>query len=69
MLHAFPVFTNIATVVVMGLSSIGVIQSILQKRTIQCACLGTVFKLPMSTVTIIEDLLMVIMAIVMLIIH
>lgn len=57
-----PVFTNIATIVVMGFSSIGVIQSVLNKKQIQCACLGDVFKLPMSTVTIIEDLLMVAMA-------
>lgn len=54
--------TNIATIVVMGFSSIGVIQSVLDKRKIKCACLGTVFNLPMSTVTIIEDLLMVAMA-------
>jgi hypothetical protein len=46
----------------MGISSIGVIKSVLNKRKIQCACLGAVFNLPMSTVTIIEDLLMVAMA-------
>lgn len=61
-----PVFTNAATFSVMGISSIGVIQSLLHKRKIQCACLGTVFNLPMSTVTLIEDLLMVIMSAVML---
>ena len=61
-----PQFTNIATIVIMGFSSIGVIQSVLDKRKIRCACLGTVFNLPMSTVTIIEDLLMVGMAILML---
>lgn len=58
-----PTFTNVATIVVMGISSIGVIQSVLNKKKIQCACLGAVFNLPMSTVTIIEDLLMVAMAI------
>lgn len=63
-----PQFTNWATVIIMGFSSIGVIQSVLDKRKIRCACLGTVFNLPMSTVTIIEDLLMVGMAILMLII-
>jgi copper chaperone CopZ len=60
--------TNITTVVVMGVSSIGVIQSLLAKRQIQCACLGTVFNLPMSTVTITEDLAMTGMAAAMLII-
>ena len=57
-----PVFTNTTTIIVMGVSSIGVIQSVLMKKKIQCACLGAVFNLPMSTVTIIEDLLMVAMA-------
>lgn len=61
-----PVFTNWATVIIMGLSSIGVIQSVLNKKKIRCACLGAVFNLPMSTVTIIEDLLMVAMAGIML---
>jgi copper chaperone CopZ len=34
----------------------GVIRSVLRKETIQCACLGTGFNLPMSTVTIVENL-------------
>jgi hypothetical protein len=57
-----PQLTNIITIVVMGFSSIGVILSVMNKQKIQCACLGAVFNLPMSTVTIIEDLLMVGMA-------
>lgn len=65
--HAFPKTTNIITLLVMSISSIGVIQSVLKKNKIQCACLGTVFNLPMTTITIIEDLLMVLMAVVMLI--
>jgi cation transport ATPase len=63
-----PTFTNWATVIIMGFSTIGVIQSVMNKQKIRCACLGTVFNLPMSTVTIIEDLLMVGMAILMIII-
>ena len=50
------------TLLVMGFSAIGVIRAVLSKKQIQCACLGTVFKLPMSTVTIVEDLAMVAMA-------
>ena len=57
-----PLFTNIVTLIVMGVSSVGVIQSVLNKRKIRCACLGAVFNLPMSTITIIEDLLMAGMA-------
>jgi cation transport ATPase len=64
-----PIFTNWATIIVMGFSSLGVIQSVLNKQKIQCACLGAVFNLPMSTVTIIEDLLMVAMAAYMIVIH
>lgn len=64
-----PVFTNWATIIVMGFSSMGVIKSVLDKKKIQCACLGAVFNLPMSTVTIIEDLLMVAMAAYMVITH
>ena len=63
-----PTLTNVTTIFVMGISSIGVIKSVLNKQNIQCACLGAVFNLPMSTVTIIEDLVMVAMAIMALII-
>jgi copper chaperone CopZ len=64
-----PVFTHIATLVVMGFSAIGVIRAVLSKTKIQCACLGTVFQLPMSTVTIVEDVGMVLMAAMMLLVH
>lgn len=57
-----PLITNMVTFIVMGVSIIGVLQSVLNKRKIQCACLGAVFNLPMSTVTIIEDALMIIMS-------
>ena len=62
-----PFATNIVTFVVMTISIIGVLQSVLNKRKIQCACLGAVFNLPMSTVTIIEDALMIAMSGIMLI--
>ena len=64
-----PVFTNWATLIIMGFSAIGVIRAVLNKTKIQCACLGTVFQLPMSTVTIIEDVGMVLMAATMLFIQ
>lgn len=62
-----PFITNITALVVMTVSIIGVLQSVLNKRKIQCACLGAVFNLPMSTVTIIEDALMIGMSATMLI--
>jgi copper chaperone CopZ len=62
-----PLLTNWVTLVVMSVSLVGVVQSVLDKRTIRCACLGSVFNLPMTTVTIVEDGLMIGMAAVMLI--
>lgn len=62
-----PLLTNAVTFVVMTISIIGVLQSVLNKRKIRCACLGAVFNLPMSTVTIIEDAMMIGMSLVMLI--
>jgi hypothetical protein len=50
----------------MSVSIIGVLESVLNKKKIQCACLGAVFNLPMSTVTIIEDALMITMSATML---
>jgi copper chaperone CopZ len=57
-----PLITNAGTFFVMTISIIGVLQSVLNKRKIRCACLGAVFNLPMSTITIIEDALMVVMS-------
>jgi copper chaperone CopZ len=68
LINVFPFWTNVATIIVLGISSIGVIQSNLNKRKIKCACLGDVFNLPMSTVTIIEDVGMVLMALLMIIV-
>lgn len=63
-----PLLTNIITFVVMTVSIIGVLKSVLNKRKIKCACLGDVFNLPMSTVTILEDALMIGMSVIMLLI-
>lgn len=54
--------TNVVTFIVMSISITGVLQTVLAKREIRCACLGAVFNLPMSTITIIEDALMIIMS-------
>lgn len=64
-----PLLTNAVTFVVMTISIIGVLRSVLKKQAIRCACLGTVFNLPMTTVTIIEDALMIVMSAVMLWVH
>ena len=57
-----PWYTNLSCLLVLGFSSIGVIKSNLDKRKIQCACLGSVFDLPMSFITILENTIMMAMA-------
>lgn len=54
------------TLVVLGITTIGVVRTLLSKKTIQCACLGTVLKLPMTQATFIENSLMLIMAVMLL---
>lgn len=51
-------YRDIFTFILMTVSSIGVIQKIRQKEVVPCACLGMVFKLPMTWVTLTEDAIM-----------
>lgn len=55
----------IATIVFLTLTTLGVTKCLLSKETIQCACLGTVLKLPMTLATFIENSIMIVMAIVL----
>lgn len=57
---------NVVTLGLMLLGSIGVLRALLSKRAIRCACLGTALNLPMTTVTLVEDLGMAVMAAIML---
>ena len=57
---------NGITFVVMAFSTLGVVIAVSNRQKIRCACLGAVFNLPMSTVTIVEDVLMAGMALWML---
>jgi cation transport ATPase len=56
----------IVTLFTLGGTTIGVTKTLLDKRTIRCACLGTALKLPMTEATFIENAIMIIMAILML---
>lgn len=56
-----------ATLVILGLTTIGVTKVLLDKKSIQCACLGTALKLPMTKATFIENSIMIVMAVLMLI--
>lgn len=56
----------IVTLVVLGITTIGVTKTLLDKKSIRCACLGTALKLPMTEATFIENAIMIIMAMLML---
>jgi copper chaperone CopZ len=56
----------ISTLIVLGITTIGVTKTLLDKKAIRCACLGTALKLPMTEATFIENTIMIVMAILML---
>ena len=56
----------ILSIFVLGLTTIGVIKILISKKSIQCACLGSVLKLPMTEATFIENAIMIFMSIFML---
>ena len=57
----------IATIVILGITTIGVTKSLLNKQQIKCACLGTALNLPMTKATFIENAIMLVMAVWMLV--
>ncbi len=54
------------TLIILGITTVGVTKSLLSKQTIKCACLGSVLNLPMTKATFIENSIMIIMAVFML---
>ena len=52
----------VTTIIVLGITTVGVTRTLLSKKAIQCACLGTALKLPMTQATFIENAIMLIMA-------
>ena len=57
----------VITLFILGTTTVGVIKTLADKKSIKCACLGTALKLPMTEATLIENLIMIIMAVSMLI--
>ena len=51
------------TIVILGITTFGVTKTLMNKKNIQCACLGTALKLPMTEATLIENTLMLSMSI------
>jgi YHS domain-containing protein len=64
--HWQPLVVYSATVVLMVFGSLGVFRALAQGLDLECACMGTVLKVPLSTVALTEDLGMAAMAAVML---
>lgn len=46
---------NLITVVVMGISGVGVLKSILSGQKVKCACLGTILNVPLGTISVFEN--------------
>jgi copper chaperone CopZ len=57
-----PLAVSIATLIVLSVGSVGVLRALLDRRAIRCACLGTVFNLPMTSISLAEDVGMAAMA-------
>ena len=55
----------LAEILIMGFSGIGVSIKIMRKEKFQCVCLGTILKVPLTKITIVEDFGMVGLASVM----
>ncbi|AWX43983.1 Cu(+) exporting ATPase [Flagellimonas maritima] len=60
-------FALIVTILILGITTIGVTKTLLDKKNIRCACLGTALKLPMTEATFIENAIMLVMALWMLV--
>ena len=64
-LFRFQLFTSIIiTTLLLSITTYGVVNVLKNKQTIQCACLGTAIKLPMTIATLIENGIMIIMALI-----
>lgn len=57
----------IVTLFIMGVGAIGVGSKLLKKEKFVCACLGTKINLPLTKITLLEDVIMFTMAVILLI--
>ena len=61
-----PRATYIATILVFAVGALGVLLGLRRGLDIDCPCMGNILKVPLSTVTLTEDVLMVAMAAILL---
>ncbi len=56
---------SILTLLTMSVAGVGVFEAVRQNRDIKCACLGTLIKLPLTSVSIVENAGMAVMSLVL----
>ena len=59
-------YALILTIVVLAITTWGILHKLINKKKIKCACLGSILNLPMTEATLIENFIMIIMAGIML---
>ena len=59
------IFASIITLIVMTSQTIGVMRVLRKHQTIQCACLGSSISLPISHITFLENMVMILMSLYM----
>lgn len=65
-IQIYPIVINSIAIVLLVINLLEVIYALIKNKKLECACMGSLgFKLPLSYITIIEDLFMIIMACVM----
>lgn len=64
----WPMATYVATIAVFGFGAAGVLLALRRGLNITCPCMGNILKVPLSTVTLTEDIAMVVMAGMMLVV-
>lgn len=65
----WPVGANIIMLIITGIGTFGVFRALRKGLDVRCACMGTVLNVPLSHVTLTEDIGMGIMALLMLLSH
>ncbi len=58
----WPAATYVVTIVVFAFGAVGVVLALRRGLDIACPCMGNILNVPLSTVTLTEDLFMVVMA-------
>ena len=64
--HWQPCLTYLATIIILSFGTLGVLNTMRQGKQLNCACMGQILDVPVSTVTLTENLSMVAMALAML---